>query len=78
MSQEGLPKRRSTFRDERGLEAWSTLLRFFNLLRKAAAARLEPVDLSDEELVVLICLAHTGALSQWGRSDARASCTRGD
>jgi len=78
VSQQGLPKRRSTFRDGRGLEAWSTLLRFFNLLRKAAAETLDPVDLSDEELVVLICLAHTGALSQWGRSDARASCTRGD
>lgn len=71
MSQEGLPRRRSTFRDGRGLEAWSTLLRFFNLLRKAAAATLEPVDLSDEELVVLICLAHTGgtvSMGEIGRS----------
>jgi DNA-binding MarR family transcriptional regulator len=64
VSQEGLPRRRIRFGDRRGLEAWNTLLTFFNLVRTAVAAMLGPVKLSNDELLVLICLSHTdGALS---------------
>ena len=64
MTQEGLPRRRIRFGERRGLDAWNTLLTFFNLVRTAVAAVLEPVKLSSDELLVLICLAHTdGALS---------------
>jgi DNA-binding MarR family transcriptional regulator len=64
VSQEGLSRRRIRFGDRRGLEAWNTLLTFFNLVRTAVAAVLEPVKLSNNELLVLICLVHTdGALS---------------
>jgi DNA-binding MarR family transcriptional regulator len=64
VSQEGLPRRRIRFGDRRGLGAWNTLLTFFNLVRTAVAAVLRPVKLSNDELLVLICLSHTdGALS---------------
>src|SRR4030042_4914932 len=64
VSQKGLPRRRIRFGDRRGLEAWNTLLTFFNLVRAAVAVVLGPVKLSNDELLVLICLAHTdGALS---------------
>ena len=64
MSQEGLPRRRIRFGDRRGLDAWNTLLVFFNLVHTAVEAILRPVKLSNDELLVLICLAHTnGALS---------------
>jgi DNA-binding MarR family transcriptional regulator len=43
-----------------GLDAWSALLAFFNLIQTAVAAVLEPVNLSNDELLVLICLAHAG------------------
>jgi DNA-binding MarR family transcriptional regulator len=66
VSQEGLPKRHSRFRDRRGLDAWSTLLTFFNLIRTAVAAVLEPVSLSNDELLVLICLAHAGGALSMG------------
>ena len=60
MSQERIPKRRSRFSDRMGLDAWSALLAFFNLIQTAVAAVLEPVNLSNDELLVLICLAHAG------------------
>lgn len=55
---------RSRFGDRMGLDAWNTLRTFFNLVQTAVSAVLEPVRLSNDELLVLICLAHTdGALS---------------
>jgi DNA-binding MarR family transcriptional regulator len=66
VSLEGLPERQSRFRDRRGLDAWSTLLRFFSLLPAAVATVLEPVNLSSDELIVLICLAQAGASLSMG------------
>jgi len=64
VSQGGLPRRRIRFGDRKGLDAWNTLLTFFNLIRTAIAAVLEPVNLSNDDLLVLTCLAHAdGALS---------------
>ena len=60
MSHEGLPRRRIRFGDRRGLDAWSVLLTFFSLIDTAVAAVREPVNLSNDELLVLICLAHAG------------------
>ena len=60
MSQERIPRRHSRFSDRMGLDAWSALLTFFTLTGAAAATVLEPVNLSNEELLVLICLAHAG------------------
>jgi DNA-binding MarR family transcriptional regulator len=60
VSQERLPRRRSRFGDRTGLDAWNELLTFFNLMRTAVAAVLEPVNLSNDDLLVLICLAHAG------------------
>lgn len=60
MSHEGLPRRRTRFSDRIGLLAWNTLLTFFNLIGAAVATVLEPVNLSNDELLVLICLAQAG------------------
>ena len=60
MSQEGLPRRHSRFSDRTGLDAWNELVTFFNLIRTAVAAVLEPVNLCNDALLVLICLAHAG------------------
>jgi len=60
VSQERIPKRRSRFDDRMGLDAWNTLLTFFNLVQTAVAAVLEPVNLFNDELLVLTCLAHAG------------------
>jgi len=60
VSQERLPKRHNRFRDRQGLDAWSVLHTFFNLVGSAVARLLEPVNLSNDELLVLICLAHAG------------------
>ena len=43
-----------------GLDAWSVLLTFFSLIGSAVAAVLESVKLSNDELLVLTCLAHAG------------------
>lgn len=60
MSQDRLPRRRNSFSDRRGLDAWSVLLTFFSLIGSAVAAVLESVKLSNDELLVLTCLAHAG------------------
>lgn len=60
MSQERLPKRHCRFRDRQGLDAWSALCPFFNLIGSAVAGVLKPVNLSNDELLVLTCLAHAG------------------
>jgi DNA-binding MarR family transcriptional regulator len=60
VSQEGLPRRHIRFGDRRGLDAWSLLLTFFSLMGAAVAVVLGPVNLSNDELLVLICLAHAG------------------
>jgi DNA-binding MarR family transcriptional regulator len=72
VSQSGLPRRRSRFSDRMGLDAWSALLTFFNLIGAAVAAVLEPVELSSDEFVVLICLAHAGGALSVGEIE-RAS-----
>lgn len=72
MSQSGLPRRRSRFSDRMGLDACSALLTFFNLIGAAVAAVLEPVELSNDEFVVLICLAHAGGALSVGELE-RAS-----
>ena len=60
MSQDRLPRRRNSFSDRRGLDAWSVLLTFFSLIDSAVATVLESVKLSNDELLVLTCLAHAG------------------
>jgi DNA-binding MarR family transcriptional regulator len=60
MSHEGLSRRRSRFSDRMGLDTWSVLLTFFNVIGAAVAAVMKPVNLSNDELLVLICLAHAG------------------
>jgi DNA-binding MarR family transcriptional regulator len=59
MSEERLPSRHNRFTDRRGLDAWYTLLTFFNLVRTAVSSVLEPLKLSNDEFLVLICLAHS-------------------
>ena len=66
MSQEGRSRRRSRFGDRRGLDAWNTLVTFFNLMDAAVARALEPANLSNAELLVLICLAHAGGALSMG------------
>jgi len=73
VSQERLPRRPSRFNDRMGLEAWNTLLAFFNLVTTAVAAVLEPVNLSNDELLVLICLAHTDGVLSMGAIE-RSTC----
>jgi hypothetical protein len=60
VSQERIPRRHSRFSDRTGLDAWNELVTFFNLIGSAVAAVLEPVKLSNDELLVLICLAQRG------------------
>ena len=60
MSQDRLPRRRNRFSERMGLDAWSVLLTFFSLIGSAVAAVLESVKLSNDELLVLTCLAHAG------------------
>jgi DNA-binding MarR family transcriptional regulator len=60
VSQERIPRRHSRFSDRTGLDAWNELVTFFNLIGSAVAAVLEPVKLSNDELLVLTCLAHAG------------------
>jgi len=67
VSQGGLPRRRIRFSDRSGLDAWNTLVTFFNLVRTAVAAVLEPVNLSNDELLVLISLAHSGGALSMGQ-----------
>ena len=66
MSHEGLSRRRSRFSDRMGLDTWSVLLTFFNLIGAAVAAVMKPVNLSNDELLVLICLAHAGGTLSMG------------
>jgi DNA-binding MarR family transcriptional regulator len=60
VSEERLPSRHNRFSDRRALDAWSVLITFFSLIDTAVAAVREPVKLSNDELLVLTCLAHAG------------------
>jgi DNA-binding MarR family transcriptional regulator len=59
MSEERLPSRPKRFCDRTGLQALTALFTFFNLVRTAASGILDPLKLSNDELLVLICLAHS-------------------
>ena len=60
MNDRGLPSQQGRFRGRTGLDAWITVHRFFNLLSKTGDAILQPFKLSNDELIVLISLAHAG------------------
>ena len=66
MSQDRLPRWRNRFSERMGLDAWSVLLTFFSLIGAAVAAVLESVRLSNDELLVLTCLAHAGDVLSMG------------
>jgi DNA-binding MarR family transcriptional regulator len=61
MHDRGLPSQQGRFRGRSGLDAWTTVRRLFNLLSQAVDAILQPFKLSNDELVVLICLANAGS-----------------
>ncbi len=60
MNDRGSPSQQVRFRGRTGLDAWTTVHRFFNLCFQAGHAILQPLKLSNDELVVLICLANAG------------------
>ncbi|MGB6896902.1 MAG: MarR family transcriptional regulator [Dehalococcoidia bacterium] len=60
MNNRGLPSQQGRFRGRTGLDAWTTVHRIFNLWSQAVDAILQPLKLSNAELVVLISLAHAG------------------
>jgi DNA-binding MarR family transcriptional regulator len=60
MNDRGLPSQQGRFRGRSGLDVWTTVRRLFNLLSQAVDATLQPFKLSNDELVVLISLAHAG------------------
>ena len=60
MNDRGLPSQQGRFRGWSGLDAWTTVHRFFNLCFQAGDAILQPFKLSNCELVVLSALAHAG------------------
>ena len=67
MSDRGLPSQQGRFRGRSGLDAWTTVRRLFNLLSQAGAAILQPLKLSNAELVVLISLSHAGGVLPVGQ-----------
>ena len=67
MSQDRLPRRRNRFGERMGLDAWNRLVTFFNLIRTAVATLLEPVNLSNDKLLVLVCLAHAADALSMGQ-----------
>ena len=60
MDDRGLPSQQGRFHGRSGLDAWTTVHRLFNLWSQAVDAILQPLKLSNAELVVLISLAHAG------------------
>ena len=60
MNDRSLPSQQGRFRGRTGLDAWTTVHRFFNLCFQAGDAILQPFKLSNCELVVLSALAHAG------------------
>jgi DNA-binding MarR family transcriptional regulator len=60
MNDRGLPSQQGRFRGRTGLDVWTIVHRLFNLFSQAVNATLQPFKLSNDELVVLICLAHAG------------------
>ena len=77
MNDRGLPSQQGRFRGRTGLDAWTIVHRFFNLLSRAGDAILQPFKLSNDELVVLIALAHAGAALPVGQI-ARATLFEAD
>ncbi len=60
MNDRGLPRQQGRFRGRTGLDAWTTVRRLFNLFSQAVDTILQPFKLPNDELVVLISLAHAG------------------
>lgn len=60
MHHEGAPGQQGRFRGRSGLDAWIVVHRLFNLFSRVGNAILQPLSLSNDELVVLICLANAG------------------
>jgi DNA-binding MarR family transcriptional regulator len=61
MNDRGLPSQQGRFRGRSGLDAWTTVRHLFNLFSQAIDTVLQPFKLSNDELVVLISLAHAGS-----------------
>jgi DNA-binding MarR family transcriptional regulator len=67
MNDRGLPSQQGRFRGRNGLDAWTIVHRLFNLLSRAVDAILQPLKLSNEELIVLISLAHAADILPVGQ-----------
>ncbi|GAG18674.1 unnamed protein product, partial [marine sediment metagenome] len=77
MNDRGSSSQQGRFRGRTGLDAWTIVHRFFNLLSRTGDAILQPFKLSNDELVMLIALAHAGAALPVGQI-ARATLFEAD